>query len=56
MSDKNMRARLLGIVAMATNYCMQIENCGEAEPREFVASMLSLLPRIYVEFLVLSWP
>lgn len=50
MEKEEIRHRLLGVTALAARYCATVENASEAEQREFVASMLQLLPRIYVEF------
>lgn len=49
-SNREMRTRLLGVTALAAEYCVTVENAAEAEPDEFVAHMLHLLPRIYMEF------
>ncbi|MDE6272804.1 MAG: DUF5063 domain-containing protein [Muribaculaceae bacterium] len=44
------RHRLLGITALAARYCVTVENAAESEPKEFIAGMLNVLPRIYIEF------
>lgn len=49
-SDKEMRTRLLGVTALAAQYCVTVENAAESESMEFVARMLHLLPKIYLEF------
>lgn len=49
-SDKEMRTRLLGVTALAAQYCVTVENAAESEIMEFVARMLHLLPKIYLEF------
>lgn len=48
--NTDIRRRLLGITALAAEYCVTLENAGETEAREFVGSMLRLLPRLYLEF------
>lgn len=49
-NDKEMRTRLLGVTALAARYCMTVENAAESEQEEFVAVMLRLLPKLYLEF------
>lgn len=48
--DRQMRNRLLGVTALAAEYCVTVENAAEADATEFVAHMLRLLPKIYMEF------
>lgn len=48
--DNNLRHRLLGVTAVAAQYCTTVENAAETERRDFIASMLQLLPRLYLEF------
>ncbi len=50
MTDDNMRHRLLGVTALASDYCLTLENAGEMEKDDFVAMMLDYLPRLYWEF------
>ncbi|MCM1520099.1 MAG: DUF5063 domain-containing protein [Lachnoclostridium sp.] len=38
----------LAFIALANEYCSAVENLGTAAPEEFTASMLRLLPRIYM--------
>lgn len=58
--DNNMRAQLLNITALATQYCSALETVGinaddgEDARRDFINTILNLLPKIYVEFLDLS--
>ena len=47
MDTKN---KLLEITSLAADYCRTLEICREMELPEFLDSMLSLLPRIYLEF------
>lgn len=51
MTDNNMNGRLLSVTSLAADYCNMCENAREMEKGEFVDGMLSLLPRIYWEFL-----
>lgn len=46
----SMRTRLLGLTALAAEYCVTVENAAEDNPDSFVASMIRLLPRLYMEF------
>lgn len=50
MDNNNVRSRLLGITALASEYCLTLESAREAEKQEFVKRILRLLPRIYLEF------
>lgn len=50
MKEEEIRSRLMSITALATHYCMALENCIELERDEFVKEMLSYLPRLYWEF------
>lgn len=45
-----MRTRLLGVTALAAEYCMTIEHAAESQMPEFAARMLRLLPRLYLDF------
>lgn len=38
----------LAFTALCNEYCAALENAAAAEPRDFVAEMLRLLPRIYI--------
>lgn len=51
MNNETLRARLLNVTALAQDYCLLLENVREVSRYEFVARMLNLLPRLYVEFL-----
>lgn len=48
------RAALLRITALSSQYCLTLENASSIDRPEFVKRILSLLPRIYFEFLDLS--
>lgn len=54
MNDDQIRHRLLGLTALASDYCATLENAREMTRQEFVISMLDMLPRIYWEFSDLS--
>lgn len=54
MEKEEIRRRLLGITATSAEYCATVENAAESERRDFIASMLQLLPRLYLEFIDLS--
>lgn len=47
----DVKRRLLGITAVAAEYCITLENVREMEKTEFISRMLDTLPRIYWEFL-----
>ena len=48
--DTEMRRRLLVVTALASRYCLTVENAAETERDEFILSMLNVLPRLYIEF------
>lgn len=50
MTEHEMRSRLMGLTALASEYCMTVENAPETERNEFIARMLQLLPKLYLEF------
>ncbi len=50
MTSDTIRHRLLGLTALASDYCVALENASETTKEEFVALMLDYLPRIYWEF------
>lgn len=50
MNEEDIRRRLLGVTALATRYCVLMENAESTDRDEFVKTMLDLLPRIYLEF------
>lgn len=51
MTNQELRQRLYGVVALATDYCVTLENASETPRNEFLVKMLNLLPRLYLEFL-----
>lgn len=43
-----MNTNILALIALCNEYCSAVENCAGSTREEFVASMLRLLPRIYI--------
>lgn len=50
MTDKSLQNQLLGITAVASDYCVALENARPMEKSEFVTEVLNALPRLYWEF------
>lgn len=50
MNDSTTRSQLLGITALAAEYCALLENARHTEKDSFIAETLGLLPRLYLEF------
>ncbi len=50
MNEQEIRTRLLEITAVSAEYCTTLENASEFLRSEFVDKILSLLPRIYMNF------
>ena len=48
--EDTLKNRLVTVVALATDYCVALENAREAEKNEFVVEILNYLPRLYWEF------
>lgn len=48
MESTTLNTNSLAFIALCNEYCMAIENARESSRDEFVASMLRLLPRIYI--------
>lgn len=46
----DIKKKLLEITSLCADYCRTLENCREMELDEFLNTMLSTLPRIYLEF------
>lgn len=46
----DIKNKLLEITSLAAEFCRTLENCREMELDEFLDSMLSQLPRLYLEF------
>lgn len=42
--------KLIAITALCADYCRTLEGCRDYEPRDFIARMLNLLPRLYLAF------
>lgn len=49
-SEAELQSELLSITAMASQYCVALETARQTEKEDFVAEMLNLLPRLYLEF------
>lgn len=71
LDERQVRTRLLNVVALANNYCVALENAGDYSGRasenvdnpsenearaEFVIEILDYLPRLYWEFSDLQTP
>ncbi len=54
MNENNIQIRLLEVTQHAAEYCSLCESALEMEKSEFIDRMLSLLPRMYWEFLDLD--
>lgn len=50
MTDSTLQSQLLGVTAVAAEFCAAVENARETEKEEFIRLMVRLLPRIYLEF------
>lgn len=50
LTEKEKRAKLLMITALAAEYCVTLERASESEKPDFVNAMLRTLPRLYFEF------
>jgi len=48
MENRELTPNELTVVALCNEYCYAVEHCREAEPDEFVKTMLRLLPRLYI--------
>lgn len=48
MTDSILSNNQLAFLALSNEYCHAVESASEAERGDFVASMLKLLPRIYI--------
>ena len=46
--DTTLNTNSLAFIALCNEYCMAVENARETSRNEFIASMLRLLPRIYI--------
>lgn len=55
METEELRHRLLGVTATAAGYCVTVENAAESERKDFIAQMLQFLPKLYLEFIDLSF-
>ncbi|MDE7401925.1 MAG: DUF5063 domain-containing protein [Muribaculaceae bacterium] len=50
-SDSELRREILNLTALASEYCIAMEQARDVTVEEFVKEMLDKLPRIYVGFL-----
>lgn len=50
MQNDTLQNRLIGITALASEYCSLLENAREIERDDFIAEVLGTLARIYYEF------
>ena len=50
MEEYKLNNRLMDITALAANYCRTVEEVTDFTQKEFVTEMLSLLPRLYLDF------
>lgn len=50
MKKEELRGRQLAVTALATRYCVTLEQAENMERAEFVAAVLGMLPRLYWEF------
>ncbi len=50
MNNEELRGRQLAVTALATRYCVTLEQAESMEREEFVAAVLGMLPRLYWEF------
>ncbi len=50
MNREELRGRQLAVTALATRYCVTLEQGESMERDEFVAAILGMLPRLYWEF------
>ena len=48
---ETVKTRLIGLVALCSDYCVTLENAAELEMEDLVKSLLGYLPRIYFEFI-----
>lgn len=47
-NQSKLNTNALALIALCNEYCEALENVREAERSEFIASMLRLLPRLYI--------
>ncbi len=52
--DKDTKTTLIHITALCSAYCLTLEKAPEMEREDFVRETLSLLPRIYYQFLTVN--
>lgn len=50
MNNEPTARELLSVSALASRYCVTLENTRDIEKDEFITQMLDILPRVYIEF------
>ena len=50
MSELELKSQLLEVTALASDYCVALENARKIEKKEFVIEILNYLPRLYWNF------
>ncbi len=50
MEENRIKSRLLEVTSLAARYCGIVEQTADYSKHEFVVEMLSVLPRIYIDF------
>ena len=48
--ETNIKSRLLEVIALATRYCGLMEQAHDYSQKSFVAEVLDILPRLYLDF------
>lgn len=49
MNEQIYSKDIVDFVKLAADYCLKVENCRQAMPRDFVKAMLSSLPYLYIK-------
>lgn len=50
MEEDQIQAQLMAITARAAQFCSIVENAADFNKKEFIAELLGLLPKIYLDF------
>lgn len=50
MNNEAIRKELLSATAVASQYCITLENAAQLDKSEFISDILEYLPKIYIEF------
>lgn len=56
MDNREFKSDLLAVTSLAAGYCSLLENARTMERADFIAELLSSLPRIYTSFMQLRVP